>query len=278
MQAWVLTQDYSLEKLPPLAGVHSLDDLSIHLPGGVYTTFRTYSRWYALSLEDHFARLEESAGLLGKAISINRASIRQALRQGIYSTDFEELRIRISIDTSVDIGEITLAVEELSVPSPKEYQAGVRVGVWTGGRANPRAKSSAFISTARVIRTNMQATGINEVLMADPAGNILEGLTSNFFGIKNGVLYTAEEGVLAGITRKVVLQVAQTLGIQTRLEPVLAAELSSLEEAFLSSSSRGVLPVAYIEDKVVGLECPGTLTLRIRQEYDDQVARSIELI
>ena len=79
--------------------------------------------------------------------------------------------------------------------------------------------------------------------MLDNHDRFLEGLSSNFFAILGGVLWTAEQGVLSGITRAVVIECANQVGLPLRLEPPPREDLTSFDEVFITSSSRGVLPV-----------------------------------
>lgn len=104
----------------------------------------------------------------------------------------------------------------------------------------------------------------------------LEGLSSNFFGIKNGKIYTAEEGVLPGLTRSLILEAAQKIDIPTILEGPLFGDLYNLDEAFISSTSRGVLPVVRIDDKDIGIGKPGSLTLKVAAAYNALVEDLLE--
>ena len=114
-----------------------------------------------------------------------------------------------------------------------------------------------------------------EQLMLDATGHILEGGSSNFYGVLDGAFCTADQGVLEGITRKIILDLVQELAIPLRLEAVQIDDLPKLTEAAISSSSRGLLPVVQIEDQMIGDGRPGPICQQIEAAYDQFVARKI---
>lgn len=114
--------------------------------------------------------------------------------------------------------------------------------------------------------------------MLDTDGNILEGLSSNFFGIQNNTLITAEEGVLKGITRSQVLRCAERAGIQVIKKPVNVRDIPLLTEAFITSASRGVLPVVQIETIWIGNGKPGQVTRAIGNLFNQMIEGEIEVI
>ena len=109
-------------------------------------------------------------------------------------------------------------------------------------------------------------------------GRILEGLTSNFFHVKNGRLGTAQHGVLKGVTRHEVLQVARIDGIEIFYEALPFAEIGKIGEAFLTSSSRGIVPIVEVDGIQIGSGAVGPLTKRLMQLYQADVEQRIEVI
>lgn len=112
------------------------------------------------------------------------------------------------------------------------------------------------------------------MLMVNPAGEILEGFSSNFFAVMGGRLYTAGTGVLEGVTRNIVLAGARTI-VPVSLQPVRVADLARVSEAFITSSGRQVMPVRQIDAVVIG--DPGPVTKQLSLWYHDQVMRAAEL-
>ncbi len=86
----------------------------------------------------------------------------------------------------------------------------------------------------------------------------MEGLTSNFFGVIGNCLYTADQDVLHGITRKIVLELADDLKIETLSKAVNTKDIPHLNEAFITSTSRNIMPVKRINDIQIGTKTPGS--------------------
>jgi branched-chain amino acid aminotransferase len=278
---WKLIPDDAGSNLEPATLPHpaeTLDESSRLLPGGAYTTFRTYEGAKVLCLSDHFRRLEETARLAGKPVYLDEGALRAALRRILAeSSPSSDRRFRLTLDLEDCPGVVYIASEPLMSLPPSAYQEGVRVITSDLQRQLPQAKLTRFIARAEPVRRSLPA-GVHEAIMVAPDGRLLEGLSSNFYAVKNGELWTAQEGVLAGVTRSLVLKCAQRLGIVLRGEAARLADLPALEEAFISSSSRGVLPVRQIDQYVVGNGQPGKLTRKLMQAYQECVRERAEPI
>lgn len=248
----------------------TLDEASLQLPGGAYTTFRTYSNTRALRLEDHFNRLNESAQRASAHVRINPDEVRACIRAILHQLEARDYRFRLTLDLEREPGSIYLAAEPLHVPSPEEYAQGVKVISRIMHRKNPKAKLSGFIKDAHQIRKQLPP-GINETLMVRGDGMILEGLSSNFFGIQSSILHTSKEGVLPGITQAVLLDICREAEIKVRNEGVFLSNISTLEEAFITSASRAVLPVVQIDQTQIGTGHPGETTRRLMALFQERI-------
>ena len=238
----------------------SLDEISNRLPDGAYTTFRTYQHYYTLHLEDHFLRLEETARLADHPVLLNRNDIKSCLKQILeMNKEIPELRVRVSIDLEKEIGDLYVMVEPLTTPSTEDYLQGVDVITTVFHRNNPKAKLTHFIKSAGQIKREIPKN-INEALMLEENGLVLEGLSSNFFSIKNGEIWTEDEGVLSGITRSIVLEVADHLNIPVNKQGINISEINQISEAFITSTSRLVLPIKQIDQTRIGSVVPGLYT------------------
>ncbi len=254
----------------------SLDAAAGSLPPGAYTTLRTYSNSKANNLESHFLRLEETARLAGRPLQLERQGLRQALRQAVqsYGGAFD-LRMRILLDLKDE--QLYLAAEPLRTPPELAYQQGVKVITCSYVRQNPKAKLTSTMLGAEMLRRSLPSD-VNEAVMLDPENRLLEGLSSNFFAVLTGVLWTAEQGVLSGITRQAILEEVRTAGLPLRLEGLPLAELPQASEAFISSASRGVLPVRMVDSLVIGSGAPGPITRQLSQLYQARIERDLEEI
>ena len=269
---------YELMKIEIPGGWDTLDAVTTHLPGGAYTTFRTYDHNKVIRLDDHLGRLEETAQLAHKPVALERLGLREALCIVIdeYSDDMD-LRIRVVLDLEVAPGEIYFMSELLKTPVPEAYHSGVRVITCQLQRDNPKAKLTASIPIADKIRGQLP-TGVEEALMVDEAGRILEGLTSNFFAVKGGELWTNEESVLSGITRSLVLVEAVRIQLPVNFNSITITEIPDLEEAFITSSSRGILPVKQIDRILIGNGNPGPITVRLMDCLEDRIRNELQEI
>ena len=274
--AWKLgTETPEPEALEIVA--ETLDEGTRKLPGGGYTTFRTFDRFRVLRLHEHFERLEETARLAGKPVQLNASCLRHSLRMALESFPAGESRVRLSLDLEDRLGTVYALAEVLHVPASEAYVHGVSAVTRTLHRNNPKAKLTNFIATASEVRKTLPA-GVEEALMIGGDGRVLEGLSSNFFGVRGGVVWTAEEGVLSGITRALVLDEIRMQGIPLRLEGVPEEEIAGLDEAFITSASRAVLPVTVIDDRSVGSGTPGPVTKRLMEGYKARIEAALEEI
>jgi len=256
----------------------SINSIAEELPSGVYTTFRTYQGDHTLSLDHHFDRLEESVRLLGGNLTIDRNDLRCKLRIAISEQLFPDYRIRIHIPLNPQKrNEGFLLAETLTQPTSYELSHGASIITRHAHRDNPLAKATTFLKVADEIRKECPEN-VNEILMIGEDERCLEGLSSNFYAIVRGEIWTAEKNVLHGITREIVLEVAKTNRIPLNFEGISVRDLFQVDEAFITSTSRGVLPVTNIDGQKVGQGMPGPITQMIRKAFNNRIAELIQPI
>lgn len=265
-------QELTLEEMS------SLDAVSRQLPQGLYSTFRTYAgRTKVLGLERHLERLYAPLPALGVRAAVSPSELRSALRDTLRNFGAEEARVRVTLSTTERAGEVFLALEPLKAPEETVYQRGVRVVLSPIKRKTPRLKTTSFIGESLETRKSIIKNGIYEALMVRQ-GKILEGLTSNFYAVKHGVIVTARQGILLGVTRRYVLRLARSHGVGVEYRPPRVDELPELDEAFLTSSGRGVVPVTEIDGLPVGTGQVGQVARLLRRVYDEYVVQKAERI
>eukprot|EP00667_Euglena_gracilis_P013699 EG_transcript_14138 len=236
-------------------------------PRGAYTTARTVCGNKVLEFELHVRRLVDSAQLMidknqvKNPVMLTNAeklrpyvmkSISTALRrfQKEYPTHIEERRI-----TCLLCWEQPQALEDSEKDWPAEFQLythvhllprrptpPILVDIRGAPRGNAKAKDTQWVKDRKALEATM-APDVNEILLLDEEGRVLEGTQTNFFAIVGGVVYTAGDGVLEGSIRKMVLEECAQAGIPLVLTPPNATEMDRWEEAFISSTSRLVLPI-----------------------------------
>lgn len=109
--------------------------------------------------------------------------------------------------------------------------------------------------------------GADSVLLVDAAGNVVEGPGFNVFCVSHGVLVTPSAGMLEGVSRRTVIEMAQSLGLPLQLRALPADELRAADEVFLSTSGGGVLPVTMVDHRVIGDGTVGAITRQLVQTY-----------
>ena len=200
-------------------------------------------------LEDHLVRMFASAKLADFRIPFDRDEIRSQVLRLINANNIDNNNIKI-LSTLDDSGaEIFLvyAVESF-YPPEYYYKEGIKTILFDHQRENPNAKVQHSDFRQRV-KDAMNSKDAFEALLVNGRGHILEGSKSNMFYVMNNKLYTAPAtDVLLGITRKHIIALSMRLGYPVLERRLSKDELDKLEGLFISGTSIGVLPVAWIDD------------------------------
>lgn len=252
-----------------------LRDLASSSPAGVYTVTRTYQGNRFVLLDAHLDRLKESAALEGIPFDWKPGVIMGGIHQILGHAGFDDARVRIALARS-NPDRLDFGVEPVS-PVPTELKArGVSAGTVHMDRRNPRAKTTEW-EKKRLSALESLSQDCYEGLLTGTNAAILEGFTSNFYAVRAGKLHTAEEDILHGISRRIVFAAVSGL-LPIVPKPISLAEVGSVEEAFLSSSSRGVVPIISIDDQQIASGRPGRWTLVISNAYDQWVEDNMRTI
>ena len=254
-----------------LKDASSLDVLTRQLPDGYYSTFRTYDECMrVLGLKAHLRRIYDPVTSPDVSASFLRRQLTPLLEYFLPN----EARVRLIMTKQ---GRVYVAAEPLKPLLADVYENGVRVETIQIHRDSPHLKSTAFIGASASERRHIAQEGIFEALLVK-SGKILEGMTSNFFYVKDNILYTAQRGILPGVTRRTVIHLARGRGVDVKYQPLKLDQLSDVHEAFITSSSRGVVPVRQIDEGTIGQGSPGQITRMLRSDYDDYVLKHAETI
>ena len=263
IRTWKIKKN-KVEKIA-FADSSSLDAITRQLPEGYYSTFRTYDACTrVIGLRAHLRRLPDA----------DPSSLRRHLLHLLGPYRPAEARVRIM---ETEQRRFYISIEPLKRLPPQVYEKGVRVETTEIQRSSPRVKSTAFIGASDEERRKIAKMGIFEALLVRN-GRILEGMTSNFFYVVGGVLHTAQRGILLGVTRTTVIRAAQGRGVEVRYKPLELDTLPLVEEAFITSSSRGIVPVVQIDSVTVGPGRVGDVTKQLSAAYEAYVMRKAERI
>jgi branched-subunit amino acid aminotransferase/4-amino-4-deoxychorismate lyase len=263
--------------LPVPAGAQTFHDVLDGLPLGVYSALRTFHHDRFLWLDAHFDRTDQSMQLLGWEDRLDRPALRRALHEAATAYPLADSRIRFDVLSEVPdrAAGRKLATSSRVVAILSPFRAvpeaflrdGVRVEIAPQLRRDrPLIKRADFVIQRRPFPLERQDS--YEHLLVDPEGGILECSSSNFHAIQGDALVTGGGGALEGITEKVLLRVATDLGVAIRRERIRLDELGSLDEAFLTSSTRGLVPIVDIAGTRIGKGVPGPAWKRLSEAYD----------
>lgn len=258
--------DYTADTLKA-AAEYETDD-------GVYTITNTFDKTSTLMLDAHLDRLEDSARRENIPLHYDRDQLKSTLREMILESGYGNVRFRITVPRETP-DALTLSVEPFTPPSKELIEKGTRcITSRTGVRHNPAAKTTDWMHDRKALEEAMPA-GIYDTFLVNPDGYLLEGLGCNFYAILDGELRTAGEGVLAGISQKIVFQIHEGI-IPLRKEAVHVDDMPNFSEAFLTSSSRGIIPVVEIDGITIGDGTVGEKTKQLREAYQAWMATHLQ--
>lgn len=260
-------------RTPITLNASSLDEATAQLPAGFYTTFSTLNGGSrVLGLQAHLDRLYLPARELGLRPSLGEVDLRRQLAELVKENLPDESRVRLVLTR--DTGKIYVGIQRFTPPMREIYEQGVHVITANLSRSDPRIKGTDFIVKSAEQRKLVKGD-VYEILLTHD-GSIFEGMTSNFYAVKRGTLITARKGILLGVTRRAVLRLARAEGALIEYRPPSVNE--DFDEAFLTSSSRGVVPIVQIDGKLVGQGRVGAWTKRLSLAYQAYVEERSEKI
>jgi branched-chain amino acid aminotransferase len=259
----------------------SVLDTGFTFGDSVYETLRTYGG-RPFHLDRHLARLRSSADRLAIPLPA-KGELERDLEAVLARAGNPESYIRLMVSRGVGdvsyhfdrvVGPTRVVIVKPYEPLPERYYTeGAAVILAAVRRNSPRAldpaiKSGNLINNILAVQ-EAQAAGALEPILLNEAGDVAEGASANVFIVKGGAVLTPHlrAGILAGITRELILEIGRGLGIPMREEPLRAADLLGADEAFITSTLKEVVPVRSVDGAPVGDGRPGPVTLRLLQAY-----------
>lgn len=227
---------------------------------------------HAVLLDRHLRRLDASCRGLGLP-AVDADEVRTAVEKVLASERLELGRLRITVTSGRGVlgsgrtpGERTLVVLA-SEATPPAATTSVAVVPWPRNERGALAglKTTSYAENAKALAFAIEA-GADEAIFGNLAGNLCEGTGSNVFVVLDGgtvVTPPLSAGCLAGITRGLAIECG-AVERDLRLADFAA---SSVREAFLTSTARGVQPIAVLDGEPLAI-CPGSVTLELAAEID----------
>ena len=246
---------------------------------GIYETLRTYGGEPFL-FDRHMRRLRASASMLSLTVPVTDAEIDRRFRETMAAAGLgahgREAYLRILITRGV--GELTydpaacaessvVVIAKAQVDPPKDaYERGVKVALVGIVRnhpdsVNPLIKSNNLLNNA-LASQEAYRRGAFEGVMRNYRGELAECTTANLFIVKDGVALTPpiDAGLLAGITREFLFEVGPANGIDVQERVLRDEDLFEADEAFLTSTTRELVPITTVDDRTIGSGKPGPIT------------------
>ena len=250
---------------------------------GVYEVMRTY-RQRPFLYEPHMRRLRASADRIALPLPTSDAEIRERIGATIAAAQLPaEAYIRLLVTRGV--GEIgydpancpaptVVIIVKPHVELPREaYTEGVKIALVSVLRnhpesVNPLIKSNNLLNNALAMQEALKR-GAAEALMKNHRGELAECAMSNIFLVSGGAVRTppTTAGLLAGVTRAFVLELAAKTGIRAFEETLREEDAATADEIFFTSTTREIVPVVRLDDRVVGSGKPGPVTRRLRAAF-----------
>lgn len=253
----------------------------------VYEVART-AGGIPVDLERHLERLERSAAAILLPIrprTVIAGHVAETLRAAQNADSYLRIMVtrgagEIGLDTALAEKPRTLViVKPLSLPPESLYRDGAGVALVDVTRnlrraVDPAVKSGNYLNNILAL-AEAKRRGAYESIMCNADGRVVEGSTSNLFVVGAGAIRTPaiEDGLLDGITRRRVWELASSVGLAVDEGHVLPDDLRRADEAFLTSSIRGVLPVVEVDGAKIGSGRPGEVTRRLMALYAEFLSR-----
>ena len=249
---------------------------------GVFEGIRAYEG-RIFKLEEHLARLEDSAKAILLKLPLSRKEIEKAVLETCQKNKMKSGYLRLVVTRGKGyLGlspdrckkpTIIIIASELELYPEKYYREGLKVVTGATWRQSPAAldpgiKSLNYLNNI-LAKIEGQLAGAQEVILLNPQGLVSECSGDNIFFIRHGALITPKlsSGALNGITRATVLEIARQAGWESREDDVRRYDLFTCEEMFLTGTGAEIVPVVEVDGRLVGDGKPGKKTADLMKRY-----------
>jgi branched-chain amino acid aminotransferase len=251
---------------------------------GVYETLRTYNH-RPFMYERHMRRLRQSARMIALDVPFADDELATRIRETMAAAHLDGSEAYIRVLLTRGVGELTYDPAATPAPSlvvivkpqidPPEtaYRDGVKVTIVGIIRnhpdsVNPLIKSNNLMNSALAMQEALRR-GAFEGVMRNFRGELSECTTANLFVVKHGIVLTPPlaAGLLPGITRELVFEIGRGAGIEVREAVLKDDDLYGADEAFLTSTTRELLPITAVDARTIGSGRPGPTTDTLLHGY-----------
>ncbi len=249
---------------------------------GVFEGLRSYGG-KVFRLEQHLDRLWKSARAIWLEIPLSREAMASAVNDTVQKNGIQDGYIRLVVTrgagglgldpTRTSDPQVIIIADRISLYPPEFYEQGLEIVTASTIRnhpaaLSPRIKSLNYLNNILAKIEGLQA-GCIEALMLNHKGEISECTGDNIFLVKSGVLYTPsiDAGILEGITRDAVIELAQEAGHEVREVGLTRHDVYIADECFLTGTAAEVIPVVKIDGRAIGAGKPGPITNELIEKF-----------
>lgn len=273
------------EFFPPEEAKISVFDHGLLYGDGVFEGIRVYNG-RVFKLNEHLQRLYRGA----KVILLNLPHCPQELAEIVVDcvrrSGHREAYIRLVVSRGVgDLGldpnkcqagpNVIIIVDKIALYPPEIYRQGLRMITVTTRRnlvtaINPAVKSLNYLNNI-IARIEVSQAGCLEGLMLNQEGFVAEATGDNIFIYRDGRLITppVSAGILEGITRQVVMNIAEEMGLKVREERFTIYEVYTAQESFLTGTAAEIVPVVELDGRQIGDGGPGKITAQLSARFHE---------
>ncbi len=257
------------------ATISALDPAVVH-GRALIETFRSHSG-RVFRLTQHFERLFSGAPALGLTIPLTLPDLEAAVADVLARNEALDARLRLTVSAGAN-PNVILTAGPLTGYAPELYERGMHATIAAVRRneSSPlsRIKCAAGLLDGVLARERAREAGFDEAIMLNTHGSVAEATVSNVFVVSEGRLLTPtiDSGALPGVTRAAVLDLARASGIGATETEVTLDGLRACDEAFLTNSVMGVMPLTRLENAPIASGDVGQLTEQLSQRYRDAVS------
>ncbi|TWH48171.1 aminotransferase class IV [Sporomusa sp. KB1] len=247
---------------------------------GLFETMRVYNG-RVFRLDEHLDRLKNAADYLRWPTLPSHAELKAAITSVLNENQLIDASVRLTVSRGSGnprpdpgrCGQPAIILFALPLPAPLPPEGwSIATATLQRNLSSPLVgiKSANYLDNI-LAKNEAKARGAQEALMLNTAGFVAEGSMSNLFFVTAGRLITPDEnsGILPGITRNCIIELAQASGMPVEVRPVKPEELTEADEIFLTSSVMEVIPVKMLDGRPIGRQqiVPGCFTARLKELY-----------
>ncbi len=254
---------------------------------GVFEGIRFYNG-RVFRLEEHMARLYDSARAICLNVGLSRAELTEALLETIRQNDLHDGYVRLVVTRGPgDLGlnpalcpraTVFIISSKITLYPPDNYENGLNVITCATrriphGALSPMVKSLNYLNNI-MAKLEAQQAGAGEGLMLNEQGYVAECTGDNIFTVKNGRIFTPPiaSGALAGVTRGVVFEMAEEMGIPISEPEMTRYDIYTADECFLTGTAAEVIPAVRLDNRLIGEGFPGPITKRMITRFHELTA------